>query len=534
MPESPPDALSDSSLEWALKNVRRFGDTDIFPVPFEYQCIAADWPSLKPYLQTVSLSNWTTRALFRTLVPKHHGGFRVATQLDPLDSLIYCSIIHEAAEDIEKSRVSSERACSYRLAPAADGTLFSSQEGGWSDFQIHSRRLVADKSVTYVLTADLADFYSHASHHRIENALETANINRLRAGNVEALLGGLNANHHSRGIPVGPYPSIVLAEICLNDVDMFLLRKGLVHVRYVDDFRVFCRSYGEALRALHDLTEYLFTAHRLALQTNKTRIWRVANFRSHELHDPAEQEAQSKEERLAQLLNEIEYTTGYPALVDELEAEALRQVDAETLGALFERLVQGKPIHIGTARYLLRKASTLRSRVILPQVVANLPILVPVFRDVALYLSRVLNDEAAKTFGDRIAAFFESSEHGALPFVRTWAFALIQRRPALMTGSRAMALADSSFRDLGIRPAALMARTYGYLDWARAEKEKWSGYGSWDRRAVIWASAVLPQDERGHWLEAVKGRGDYLDSAVAKLAAAGVMKEAAGSSNSGG
>jgi hypothetical protein len=42
----PPDFVASASLSWALTHVRRFDDTDIFPVPFEYHDIAHDWNSL--------------------------------------------------------------------------------------------------------------------------------------------------------------------------------------------------------------------------------------------------------------------------------------------------------------------------------------------------------------------------------------------------------------------------------------------------------------------------------------------------------
>jgi hypothetical protein len=35
-------------------------------------------------------------------MPKSRVGFRVATQLDPLDSIIYAAIIYEAAPKLEK------------------------------------------------------------------------------------------------------------------------------------------------------------------------------------------------------------------------------------------------------------------------------------------------------------------------------------------------------------------------------------------------------------------------------------------------
>jgi len=120
------------------------------------------------------------------------------------------------------------------------GSFFAS-EPGWKDFHERSTELATDKIFTHVLIADIADFYNQISLHRVESALHTANVERARVETVHDFLLALNLKQ-SRGLPVGPIPSIVLAEALLTDVDNFLLRRGASHVRYVDDFRIFCGS----------------------------------------------------------------------------------------------------------------------------------------------------------------------------------------------------------------------------------------------------------------------------------------------------
>jgi hypothetical protein len=102
--------------------------------------------------------------------------------------------------------------------------------------------------------------YNAFAVHRIPNGLEDAGVATLRARNLEKFLLQLNASQ-SQGVPVGPLPSAIVAELCMNDVDTLLLKKGAPHVRFVDDFRVFCKTRGEAIQILHDLTEYLHTTH---------------------------------------------------------------------------------------------------------------------------------------------------------------------------------------------------------------------------------------------------------------------------------
>ena len=37
--------LHERSLDWALAHALRYGDTDVFPLPFEYEAIKHDWSS---------------------------------------------------------------------------------------------------------------------------------------------------------------------------------------------------------------------------------------------------------------------------------------------------------------------------------------------------------------------------------------------------------------------------------------------------------------------------------------------------------
>ena len=236
------DPLSSESLEWAKTHVLKFGDTDIFPVPFEYESLAHGWLSLKPFLQELDLDTYQVRPDRRVLVVKPGGGFRAATQLDPIDHLIYTAAVYECATKIEAARIPVEQniACSYRISPTAQGSFFQG-DSGWDDFHKRSKQLAQTPEFSHVLVADIADFYNRLGHHRIQNALEMANVSLLRSQHIESFLSKLTARQ-SQGIPVGPFASILLAEACLIDVDNFLMRNGFIFTRYVDDFHIYCHS----------------------------------------------------------------------------------------------------------------------------------------------------------------------------------------------------------------------------------------------------------------------------------------------------
>lgn len=111
------EKLQPASLNWALTHISKFGDTDLFPVPFEYDAISRHWNAIKDHLADIDVEVYESRPLRRFLVPKPQGGYRVAIQLDPIDTILYTALVYEAADLIEKYRipVESQVSCSYRV-----------------------------------------------------------------------------------------------------------------------------------------------------------------------------------------------------------------------------------------------------------------------------------------------------------------------------------------------------------------------------------------------------------------------------------
>ena len=165
--------LSEQALDWALAHVEQYGDTNIFPVPFEFQAIRYAWDTdIRPFLKSQDIVNWTTRPYRRSLTPKHRYGFRIATQLDPLDTLVFTALVGEIGVDIEAARLSREKkiAFSYRFCPKTTGQMYD-PTWTYQTFQDHSVALCADGKYKYVVLADIADFFPRIYSHPLENAL---------------------------------------------------------------------------------------------------------------------------------------------------------------------------------------------------------------------------------------------------------------------------------------------------------------------------------------------------------------------------
>jgi hypothetical protein len=83
-----PTTLSPTTIEWTLEHFARHNDTDIFIKPFEFQAIYYHKDELIKKLSGQDIFLWNTKTYRRCLVPKQRYGFRLATQLDPLDQYL--------------------------------------------------------------------------------------------------------------------------------------------------------------------------------------------------------------------------------------------------------------------------------------------------------------------------------------------------------------------------------------------------------------------------------------------------------------
>ena len=510
------DTLDLVSIDWALTHILKHGDTDLFPVPFEYQALRHSWPKIRDAIAAMDLSAYEVRPAIRMLLPKQTFGFRVALQLDPIDTIVYTALAYECADAVERARVARDRrvACSYRFQKSAVGDLYE-KSNGWDDFHARGQELAGSGEYNIVITADIADFYNQVGHHRVRNALEQAGLSATRALNVERLLMNFTGGQ-SRGLPVGPTASVVFSEACLSDVDMFLLRRGYTHTRYVDDFRIFCANELTAWRALHDLTEYLYTAHRLTLQSSKTKMLDVGEFVRKELIDPEQLENATIQEKLDAL---AELASIYDEPSEDLDVH-LDEIVRQNLQELFAFSVKAEYPHLGVAKYLLRRATALRTGVIRELVFEHFATLLPVLREVAQYLIATTNAKFAPVVATRLLAAVKGCGHDYLPFTKAWAVEVARSLLHESIRDQVKAFVDDCVGQLGIRPQALLAKDLKQVDWVRERKETWQNNTPWDRRAIIWSSLALSRDEMNYWLNRVQNAGDLLDSAIAEAALA--------------
>jgi hypothetical protein len=210
--------LKASSLSWALKHVCKEGDTELFPQPFEFDVIKEYWPMVVKDLGHIQINAHTWQGPRRLIVPKSEFGFRTVCQLDPLDSILFAAIAREIGAKIERHRLSDNAVFSYRFDPNNGGRLYAAATG-WENFWKTSSRYCDEFS--YVLITDISDYYNQIYHHTIENQLDQCRIDKAYWHGLRNLLANVTEGV-SRGVPIGPHPSHLIAEMAMIPADHFM------------------------------------------------------------------------------------------------------------------------------------------------------------------------------------------------------------------------------------------------------------------------------------------------------------------------
>ncbi|HKZ82866.1 MAG TPA: RNA-directed DNA polymerase [Anaerolineae bacterium] len=510
--------LSSKSIEWAIEHLVRHCDTDIFPKAFEFEAINYCRDEVTRSLSKQDICQWQTRAFRRCLVPKQRYGFRLATQLDPLDMLFYLALCFEVGEQIEKSRFPAKvkLAFSYRFAPDSSDYLLFDRNIGYADFQEHSGELA--KKHSYVVLADIADFYPRIYLHRLENALSVAvKSTPTHAKAIVQLIKGWNQNV-SYGIPVGNNSSRLLAELVIDDVDRTLFAENVTFTRFVDDYRIFCHSKQQAYQCLARLANILYETHGLTLQSQKTKILPAANFVNEVLETEERKEIESLAAGFDEIIDALGLNNPYEMIdYDLLSPDVKAQIDGLNLEGLLDKQMEADDIDISMTKFLINRLGQLQRLAPLRKLIIETDKLYPVFPEVIRYLARlvdIIEPDRRVKIGKYLLDRLKSSVISHLEFHR-------MQIMSLFAGSNKWGNADklagyyNVASDNWFRRTLLIAigRSEQHY-WLRAKKSEMDQMPIWERRAFIYAASCFPKDERENYYRAVSPRLDNLERYV--------------------
>lgn len=519
-----PLTLTDAALDWSLQHAQSWGDTDIFPEIFEFRAIKDDWNEVKASIQSIDLLTWSVRPYRRCLVPKHRFGFRMSTQLDPLDFIVFTALVSEVGDKIEAARIPASDGIvhSYRFAPEPDGRMFS-EKYTYRSFQKASHDSCETLKPSHVVVADIADFFPRLYTHRIDNALDSAlGIGHMHAKALKDLIGHW-AGSYSYGLPVGSAAARLIAELAISDVDQILLSEGAKYVRYSDDFRIFAFSEADGYRQLTLIARALIENHGLTLQQNKTKILPVEVFRTVYLRENEKRELETLSERFYELLEEIgiEDTYGdidYDSLPNEFKS-AIDQLNLE--GILQEQINEEEP-DLSLLKFLLRRLGQLGATGVVDLIFDNFSKFVPVIRETIECLLRLdaLPDAQKVKLGARLIEIYRDKVSPAshLEYSRMYILRPFALNGGWNAAGQYVKLYNDAVDEFSTRELLLAMGRSKKDFWFRSRKQYLQQLSPWLRRAFIYGASCLPAEEYKHWIRGVNGQLDELERAIASWA----------------
>ncbi len=501
--------LSRESVEWAIVHLDKENDTDIFPKPPEIKIIKDNNDAIVQELTKIDIGSYKWKLSRRLLIAKDELSHRVITQLDPLDSIYLSAIIKEFGHLIEKERVAESEEVVYgnRFAPSDDGLLYKS-DGQWKKFWNKNRQLI--EGYKYAVRFDIADFYNQIYHHPLENILIHCGFSNEVKRSISSFLTTLTFKV-SRGIPVGPHSTHLLAEAVLINVDNSLKSNGIKYTRYMDDFIAFSNSELECRIILNKVAGIL-DIQRLILQRHKTKIFDKENFLT-ECDDHLTFEPLSDiEEQIASIIKEYNEDNPYGKKIDwdELEDDEKDSI----LNLSFNDLINKYLYDLDSPDYSkLRWVYRILRQLGAPQAIEytlnNIDNLTPVINDVCAYfISSASNYNGdIKKVGNQLHKILNSEIVMSNEYLQISIMNLFSQNTGFNHFEKFACKFNSSSENIK-REIILIAGAAKNLFWLKAMKDKYNECGSWGKRALLISFSCMSKDERKFLYGAIKELGE--------------------------
>ena len=531
--------LQEDSYRWAIKHLFKESDTDLFPRPVELNIIDEYKEYLVATLVDVELGNYKWNAARRFVVPKDDVAYRIGTQLHLIDSVVLGAIIYQFGGILENRRADENTVFSYRFKPLNDGTLYANKNP-WNEFWRACQQEIATKHIGYseedeeattefeltddyshVVTCDISDFYNQIYLHTIENQLAACGLPNQVQKAVKDLLLSLNANS-SRGVPIGPHTSHLLAELSLIPIDKSLRLQGVEYKRYVDDFVFFCNSEKEARIRIQQFAEMLDKEQRLILQGKKTKIFTALEFLNYTQKLLIEDAYYEAEAEIIEIIQR--YTGGDPYKKINLEVISdahLAVLSKKNIVKLLETYLRDK--NFSKLRWFYRRLSQIGLPDAIDYSIQKFEELLPALNDVCLYINSCAENYESdwKEVGDIVLEIFEDEIVQSNPFYQISLLNLFVYNKNLNHIDKLIALFRNGNEDL--RRKILLTSTQ-YTDaegWIFQLKEEQDRFAPWTKRAYIIATKSLPTDQKKFLHGSIRQRlhnDDILEHLILKWA----------------
>lgn len=495
-------------FEKAISNIARYGDTDIFPFPFERYMFEEKRNESVKLLEAIhsdfknSLSTEQPSTI-EEMVPVGYFGFRKATLIEPFWNAYFLGLVISLADNIEMRRINENEntVFSYRYEWNEDkSSLF--KDITWLDYKKQCVKNAID--CKYVVQTDIADFYPRINHHKLENELKR--VDNESSDTTNKIMDVLSkfTSTISYGLPVGGPASRILAELALRHVDEHLRNNDIKFCRYVDDYTIFCESESEAYKQILFLTQKLAN-DQLSLQKTKTKIMPSDEFLEiHKFLGPSVQDNSSDEQKLLNISIRFDPYSNTSDEDYESTKKAVSEIDI--IGILSKEINKTRVDQIVT-KQAINAIKVLDARKQLEAIKVlldekNLVTLTPVFTTILRAFRSVYDNlpkEGQQKIDDALLNLFDDDHY--LIRVKLNISYMIQLL-SINKSERKVKFFTQNFessKDPFIRRQIIIAMSNWNCDyWLSERKNDFNNSSTWERRAIIYASYYL-NDEGNHW-----------------------------------
>lgn len=492
--------LNSDVFTCALEHITEYGDTDIFPYPFELEFLNASKDKVVETLSKTDLTQYHPMSLVEALVPKSKFGFRAAHQPYPIDTLVYTALVLSIFDAVEAGRDPKEnmRAFSYRKSTGLDPNLFH-QDRTYRHWLLHIQSNLFSDEYSHAIRTDISDYYSRIYRHRLENILDSLSGEGRTVKRIEGFLSDWRSRQ-SFGLPVGSSASRLLAEAALNDTDMALISEGYEHTRYVDDMVIFVRKGQDPYAILGFLAKQLMENEGLSLNIQKTKIMDWDEFlNSTGAPDAGDDEAKEK------FATEKLFWAAYGQ--EDIDADALNELMLRDLRKELEDLLDEPFWDMGQIRIVLHAMRLVKNEDVAEYIRSNLEKLVPFAKDVCLLIEEFIESgiNGFEDLGSELTDLLLTPRMQPLDCARAWFLELGVRKHVQFSNADIRRL-DSLSGTLDIRQLHLIRWRMEDLNYFRSRKARVHEIQPWAQPSFIFGASCLPKDEYAHWLRSIKSR----------------------------
>lgn len=180
-------------------------------------------------------------------VPKPRGFTRPGSVLAPVDRLVYQALADIVAPTVEGQLDRSRTFSNVIVEPGREGHMFEPEHLCWERLQASLDKLATKGG--YFVKTDIANYFERIPQHHLINLLIASGCRTEVARLLEEMLLAFQ-ERDSFGIIQGVFPSDLLGNFYLSDIDAYCEIHGIPSARFVDDLYLRFESFPEARRGL--------------------------------------------------------------------------------------------------------------------------------------------------------------------------------------------------------------------------------------------------------------------------------------------